>query len=154
MGYTGLFSHIEDNYAWGWLGNFPAKQGYSVAIDVAFIDVATDIELVSAVRWLRGLAERDITEMHVKRTNQEGPRGGKSRNIPHDDRMAVYARDGAVCRYCRKFLRITDFHVDHIIPVSQAGESNLNNYALSCPTCNISKGGRTPEEAGMELLPI
>jgi hypothetical protein len=44
------------------------------------------------------------------------------------------------CTYCDAELG-DDWHVDHVVPVSQGGPDNLANYVPACPSCNISKNG-------------
>ena len=34
------------------------------------------------------------------------------------------------------------FHIEHIIPQSKGGLSDLENLALACPGCNLHKAGR------------
>ena len=41
------------------------------------------------------------------------------------------------CVYCGVWLYGQEFHIDHIIPLSAGGTSNLSNLALSCPECNL-----------------
>ena len=41
---------------------------------------------------------------------------------------------------------------DHVIPRSKGGETEWTNVVTCCVTCNLKKGGRTPEEAGMALI--
>lgn len=49
------------------------------------------------------------------------------------------------CVYCQ--CDITGgFHIDHILPVSRGGSSNIENLQLLCPFCNLSKGAKTHEE--------
>ena len=59
-------------------------------------------------------------------------------------------RDGLTCHYCQSLLAghpDAPFpHVDHVIPRSQGGSDSLENKVLSCPRCNLSKGGRSPEQ--------
>jgi hypothetical protein len=38
------------------------------------------------------------------------------------------------------------FHLEHVLPRSQGGETVLNNLALSCPGCNLAKADRTSGE--------
>ena len=46
-----------------------------------------------------------------------------------------------ICNYCG--VDCSDsFHVDHIEPLSLGGEHSLNNLAISCPHCNLSKGSK------------
>ena len=63
-------------------------------------------------------------------------------------RQEVLERDKSRCQYCGAQAN----HVDHIVPVCQGGPNTLTNLVAACHKCNIGKGGRTPEQAGMELL--
>ena len=60
-------------------------------------------------------------------------------------REIVVARAGGACEYCRLLEAPTGvtFHIEHVLPRSQGGETTLANLALSCPGCNMAKGGRT-----------
>lgn len=75
-----------------------------------------------------------------------------SRSIPSNVRQAVLDRDDYLCRYCGR--RSQTMEVDHIIPVSQGGASTLDNLVTACRKCNRRKAGRTPQEAGMDVLPV
>lgn len=60
-------------------------------------------------------------------------------------RFLVVARAGGACEYCR-MLEIatgTTFHIEHVWPRSQGGQTTLQNLALSCSGCNLTKGDRT-----------
>lgn len=72
--------------------------------------------------------------------------------IPKSLREEVFKRDGNKCRYCNS--ENSKFHIDHIIPVCQGGDTSLENLVLACSSCNVRKSGRTPRQAKMELLPI
>jgi len=65
-----------------------------------------------------------------------------------DIREAVLERDSYQCQYCGAEAN----HVDHIIPRCQGGSDDLDNLVAACEHCNCSKGGRTPEEAEMEMI--
>ncbi len=43
---------------------------------------------------------------------------------------------------------------DHVRPLSQGGTDAWNNVVSACVRCNGHKAGRTPEQAGLELLAI
>lgn len=62
----------------------------------------------------------------------------------------VFARDQNQCRYCRS---TKDLSIDHLTPRVQGGTDALDNLVVACRSCNSRKGPRTPEQAGMVLLP-
>ena len=41
--------------------------------------------------------------------------------------------------------------LDHLLPRSRGGETTGENVVTACRTCNMRKGGRTPDEAHMIL---
>ena len=67
-------------------------------------------------------------------------------------RFNVYARDDDTCQYCGKRHRRSELNLDHVVPRSRGGATSWENVVCSCVPCNLRKGGRTPEEAGMKLL--
>jgi len=66
-------------------------------------------------------------------------------------RKNVLARDGYVCQYCGRSFPVSELNVDHVIPLSQGGETTWENVVCSCKRCNAQKGGRVPHAAGMKL---
>jgi hypothetical protein len=61
--------------------------------------------------------------------------------IPDGIRAAVVARAGHRCEYCHLPTRgqVATFPVDHLIPRSNGGPTELANLALACPHCNGHK---------------
>ena len=45
-----------------------------------------------------------------------------------------------------------DYHVDHLIPLSRGGSNSPENIVISCPSCNLSKGAKLPQEWNGRLL--
>jgi hypothetical protein len=78
---------------------------------------------------------------------------GKSlHKVPPLSNRELFHRDRHVCAYCgdeQPDLRLTR---DHIVPVVQGGRSSWMNVVTACRSCNQLKSGRTPEQAGLELL--
>ena len=68
--------------------------------------------------------------------------------------QALFRRDFNLCLYCGNQFSSADLSRDHIKPLVQGGVDNWNNVVASCKRCNHHKGGRTPEQAGMELMAI
>jgi hypothetical protein len=56
-------------------------------------------------------------------------------------REAVVQRAGNRCEYCRlaQDSQVATFPVDHVLPVSRGGPTELHNLALACPRCNAEK---------------
>lgn len=67
-------------------------------------------------------------------------------------RLNIYARDRDICQYCAEQLPRSELNLDHVMPRSQGGKTTWENVVCSCVECNLRKGGRTPEQAGMKLL--
>lgn len=71
---------------------------------------------------------------------------------------AVKGRDGNHCRYCTRYVSWADRKspsgatYDHVIPIHAGGTEDVENIVVCCRTCNLKKGARTPEHAGMPLL--
>ena len=67
-------------------------------------------------------------------------------------RLNIYARDSDTCQYCGVLFTRADLNLDHVVPRSQGGRTSWENVVCSCIQCNLKKGGRTPEQAGLKLL--
>jgi len=67
---------------------------------------------------------------------------------------ALFRRDNHHCIYCGQRFYQRDLSRDHITPISQGGQDHWNNVVTSCKRCNNHKAGRTPEQAGIQLLAI
>lgn len=65
-------------------------------------------------------------------------------------RREVFRRDHYTCQYCG--CRSSTLTIDHVIPRHRGGPHSWENLVTACPACNRRKGGRTPREAGMQLL--
>ena len=59
-------------------------------------------------------------------------------------RKEVVNRAGHRCEYCRlsQTGQEATFHLDHIHPVTEGGETTLENLALACVSCSLRKGAR------------
>lgn len=67
-------------------------------------------------------------------------------------RQNLYVRDRGRCQYCGTPFGPQDLTYDHVIPRSKGGQTEWTNVVTCCAKCNLKKGGRTPEEAGMRLI--
>lgn len=66
-------------------------------------------------------------------------------------KKAVFYRDNYTCAYCGDKFALSKLTQDHVIPVCQGGLKSWENIVTACHECNSKKGGRTPDEARMEL---
>jgi 5-methylcytosine-specific restriction endonuclease McrA len=74
--------------------------------------------------------------------------------VPPLCNSALFRRDFHICLYCGAPFQPQDLSRDHVTPLVQGGVDSWNNSITACKRCNHRKGGRTPEQAGMELLAI
>jgi 5-methylcytosine-specific restriction endonuclease McrA len=57
----------------------------------------------------------------------------------------LWRRQRGLCVFvwwCRSDLRLTGYHLDHVVPRSRGGSDDERNLQLTCPKCNLSKGAR------------
>lgn len=61
-----------------------------------------------------------------------------------DLRVQVEQRAGGRCEYCRMHssLQGATFHLEHVVPQSCGGKTELANLAWACPSCNLHKSDR------------
>ncbi len=68
------------------------------------------------------------------------------------NRRNLFARDNNTCQYCGKRYSTAELSLDHIIPRARGGPNTWVNIVCACHRCNVRKGGRTPQEAGLRLI--
>ncbi len=63
----------------------------------------------------------------------------------------ILKRDAHTCQYCGRNggERMT---IDHVIPKSLGGRTVWENVVSACRSCNLKKGNKSLDEAGMRLL--
>jgi 5-methylcytosine-specific restriction endonuclease McrA len=74
--------------------------------------------------------------------------------IPPLSNQSLFRRDQSLCLYCGQQFPNFLLSRDHVHPLSQGGQDRWVNVVTACKRCNNHKAGRTPEQAGMELLAI
>jgi 5-methylcytosine-specific restriction endonuclease McrA len=90
---------------------------------------ATNADLVRAVRVA-----------HKAKRRAQLKQGDPSRVVA--DWLAKQER---VCRWCGVDCS-SDFHIDHVIPLARGGQHVTENLCIACPTCNVRKHAKLPEE--------
>ncbi len=118
-------------------------------------------ELGSIVATYRGGFNRINNQQSVLTANSIiGVKGNfvKKQNLmkaPALTNDRLFERDRYMCAFCGDiFKKFTDQILtrDHITPSCQNGKDTWNNVVTACKPCNGRKGGRTPEQANMQLL--
>jgi len=67
-------------------------------------------------------------------------------------RRNIYEHFAYRCCYCDQKFSSSELNLEHVVPKSRGGgRTNWNNIVTSCIPCNLKKGDRLPEEAGMKL---
>lgn len=71
------------------------------------------------------------------------------------NKQSLFHRDGATCQYCGIELTFNSATIDHIKPkrlFANKSEANTwENVVLCCWPCNSKKGGKTLDQARMQL---
>lgn len=68
------------------------------------------------------------------------------------NRRNLFARDRNQCQYCGKSFPTSELSIDHVVPRAQGGRDSWENLVCACVRCNAKKGGRTPQQARLELI--
>lgn len=113
-------------------------------------------ELGEIKRTLHGGINQEGKRSHIEISSIIGCKGKviqQRSTVPLCNRW-LFVRDNHTCLYCGKKFSSHHLTFDHIIPRSKGGKKTWTNAATSCRRCNVIKGARTPEEAGMELLAV
>ena len=143
-----------------------------LAVDRAFtpdrwIDAQTAINLLS-----RGVVQTTLGEtamtlrggMNVQTGKQSVMKVGSILVIDSKDflvrdfgyapleRELLFKRDHNLCAYCGLVYKKSELEMEHVKPECQEGPTSWENLVTSCHTCNQRKGGRTPEQAGMDMV--
>ena len=64
------------------------------------------------------------------------------RDIPAKLRYEVLKRDNSTCVICGAKPPKVVLHIDHIVPYSKGGKTELSNLRTLCSKCNLGKGNR------------
>ena len=78
----------------------------------------------------------------------------RDKYVPPLNNRTLFKRDANLCLYCAMRYPTRDLTRDHITPISQGDRDRWSNVATACRRCNNYKGGRTPEQASMQLIAI
>lgn len=90
--------------------------------------------------WKKKNPEIIKIQSHTRRARKKANGGKLSPGIS----LKLLSLQRGKCAICKKSLKKSGFHLDHIIPLSRGGANVDQNIQLTCPSCNIKKGGKDP----------
>ena len=96
----------------------------------------------------------DVSSIIATQGTSQGLAYVRDRYVPPLNNRTLFKRDANLCLYCAQPFQTKDLTRDHITPLSQGGADVWSNVATACKRCNNFKGGRTPEQAGLELIAV
>jgi DNA-directed RNA polymerase subunit RPC12/RpoP len=67
----------------------------------------------------------------------------KRKSLSKKLRFEIFKRDSFTCQYCGATPPTVVLHVDHITPVADGGENDMDNLITACEGCNQGKGARS-----------
>jgi 5-methylcytosine-specific restriction endonuclease McrA len=73
--------------------------------------------------------------------SEQGRYSGRA--IPRDIMLKVVRRDNYICQICHNHVPDDEIELDHIIPISKGGPTNVENLRLLCRACNRKKSNST-----------
>ena len=126
------------------------------AVDQVIYDLGADIyTLFGGINSITGKRSQ-ITVNSIIATNGQSQHFQQKLNryTPPLNNQTLFKRDAYLCLYCGNHFTRKDLTRDHIKPLSRGGLDTWKNVVTACKRCNHHKGGKTPEEAGVELLAI
>ena len=102
----------------------------------------------------RNDGEQSVIELHPIVASRGHCRATAIDPSPALTNVALFARDRHICMYCGSHFSRGELTRDHVLPLSRGGKDIWVNVVTACLHCNIRKGGRTPQQAGMPLLAV
>ncbi len=96
----------------------------------------------------------EVSSIVATRGHGHALRKLRSDYVPPLNNTALFRRDDHICLYCGDRFPARRLSRDHVRPLSKGGRDHWSNVVTACVRCNGHKAGRTPEQAGMELLAI
>lgn len=140
-----LSNGVVPEHMWALIGGRSWRKALTTLEEVGLVD-----------RCAEGWEIHDFLEHNPSRNAVRLRREKRNELRGQELNNAVKRRDRGRCRYCRRKTKPNDkrsaegFTYDHVNPGLAEG---IDNLVVACRACNRKKGKRTPEQAGMPLLP-
>lgn len=111
-------------------------------------DYRQNAEENRAKQRARYAENKDYFKPYIK-ARKARVRSAKGRFTASELRKMLHDQKGK-CIYCKSDIT-SNYHADHIVPVSKGGSSFIENIQLLCPTCNLRKRAKMPEDYAKEI---
>jgi len=153
-----IVSHLMENFVYQYLTNslhdwFIKFEQYRIDQKTLGVDEC-DAEILSyhdkishstdaqdSIEWRHEYLLRKFFEYNPKIELKDN-----KRLFTHEQRLAIYRRDNALCQVklkCNgKKCEWDNWAADHIVPWVKGGKTTVENGQISCPECNSAKGGK------------
>lgn len=104
-----------------------------------------------ARRWAEANPEKaNAASLTSSRNRRARKRGADEQHTPADI-AEILRRQKYRCAYCGTSVRkISNRHVDHIMPLSKGGSNGKGNLQVLCPPCNLRKAAKHPLDYARE----
>lgn len=99
-------------------------------------------EKETTLAWKKANPNKVLTYGRNRRAMRRNAEGTHT----EDDIASIWVSQKGLCVYCEADLLATDFHVDHIVPLSKGGSNWPSNLQCLCPDCNLRKWNLSEEE--------
>ena len=104
----------------------------------------------SCQEWVSISCRRIVRQVRIRESNRVAQAAIRERGGGDPDRwtairIKILERDEYQCQFCGRKART----VDHLLPKMRGGTEDPSNLVASCKSCNMRKGCRTVEQAGM-----
>ena len=121
---------------------------------VAYVCGTFLFEVRGGINAITGLRSAVKVNSIIATIGRQGLTDRQDNYVPPMNNKTLFRRDANLCLYCGGRYMSKDLTRDHIKPMSRGGGDTWSNVVTACRRCNNHKGGRAPEQAGMQLIAI
>ena len=87
---------------------------------------------------------------HASRSRRRARLANASGSHTEEDIRQQYQLQSGRCHWCGIAVD-NAYHVDHVVPLARGGSNDPENIVIACPTCNLRKGAKMPDEFVKDL---